>query len=92
VSASSDVLTASDNSMGNSGGTTEVRISVHSKNNLYRLRFGFSVPEQKNKGVSQFNVFIQKEIQCASHCNLKILQNKWYFHLKQTNFKTNSEQ
>lgn len=27
-------LTANDNSIGNSGGTTDVKINVHSKNNL----------------------------------------------------------
>jgi len=46
MSASSDVLTARDSSIGNSGGTTDVRISVHSKNNLYLLRDGFSLPTQ----------------------------------------------
>ena len=34
VSASRDVLTASDSSMGSSGGTTEVRMRVHSRNSL----------------------------------------------------------
>lgn len=34
VSESRDVLTASDNSIGSSGGTTEVSIKVHSKNSL----------------------------------------------------------
>ena len=44
ANAINEVLTASDNSMGSSGGTTEVSISVHSKNNLYRFLSGFSVP------------------------------------------------
>ena len=39
-----DVLTANDNSIGNSGGTTEVKIRVHSRNNLYLFRSGFSIP------------------------------------------------
>ena len=34
VNARSDVLTASDSSIGSSGGTTDVRMSVHSRNNL----------------------------------------------------------
>ena len=34
VNETNEVLTASDNSIGNSGGTTDVRISVHSKNSL----------------------------------------------------------
>lgn len=42
--ASKDELTAKESSIGNSGGTTDVRISVHSKNNLYRFLLGFSVP------------------------------------------------
>lgn len=32
--AISDVLTARESSMGSSGGTTEVRINVHSRNSL----------------------------------------------------------
>ena len=43
--AINDVLTANDNSIGNSGGTTDVKIKVHSMNNLYRFRFGSFVPE-----------------------------------------------
>lgn len=31
--------------MGSSGGTTEVRISVHSKNSLYLFLVGSSLPE-----------------------------------------------
>ena len=34
VKETKDVLTASDNSMGSSGGTTDVRISVHSRKSL----------------------------------------------------------
>lgn len=34
ASAIRDVLTARESSIGSSGGTTEVRISVHSRNNL----------------------------------------------------------
>uniref|UniRef100_A0A6B0UWV4 Putative secreted protein n=1 Tax=Ixodes ricinus TaxID=34613 RepID=A0A6B0UWV4_IXORI len=34
VSASSDVFTARDSSIGSSGGTTDVRISAHSRNSL----------------------------------------------------------
>ena len=45
VKAIREELTASDNSIGNSGGTTDVNIRVHSKNNLYRLRFGSAEPE-----------------------------------------------
>lgn len=44
--ANSDVFTANDNSIGNSGGTTDVKISVHSKNNLYLFLFGSSLPEK----------------------------------------------
>jgi hypothetical protein len=44
--AINDVLTARDNSIGNSGGTTDVKINVHSMNNLYRLRFGSFVPKK----------------------------------------------
>ncbi len=49
VSANKELFTASDNSMGNSGGTTDVKISVHSRNNLYRFLFGSSVPENYHK-------------------------------------------
>jgi hypothetical protein len=45
--AINDVLTARDNSIGNSGGTTDVKIKVHSMNNLYRLRFASFVPRKK---------------------------------------------
>jgi len=44
MSANRDVLTASDSSIGSSGGTTDVRMRVHSRNNLYLLRDGFSLP------------------------------------------------
>ena len=44
-----EVLTARDSSIGSSGGTTDVRISVHSRNNLYRFRSGSSVPEHGNQ-------------------------------------------
>ena len=44
VNASSDVLTASDNSIGSSGGTTDVKIRVHSKNSLYLSLLGSLVP------------------------------------------------
>lgn len=44
MSASREELTARDSSMGSSGGTTEVRMSVHSRNSLYLLRSGSSVP------------------------------------------------
>lgn len=40
-----DEFTARDNSTGNSGGITDVNIKIHSKNNLYLLRFGSSEPE-----------------------------------------------
>jgi len=39
-----EVLTAKLNSIGSSGGTTLVRMSVHSKNNLYRFLSGSMVP------------------------------------------------
>lgn len=42
--ANRDVLTANDNSIGSSGGTTDVKISVHSKNNLYLFLVGSSLP------------------------------------------------
>lgn len=41
-----EVLTASESSMGNSGGTTDVRIRVHSRNSLYLFLFGSFVPER----------------------------------------------
>ena len=44
VSCKREVLTAKLSSMGNSGGTTLVKIRVHSKNSLYRLRLGSLVP------------------------------------------------
>jgi hypothetical protein len=44
-----DVFTANDSSIGSSGGTTEVRMRVHSRNNLYLLRFGSSEPNKKKK-------------------------------------------
>jgi len=50
--ANKDELTASDNSMGNSGGTTEVRIRTQLSTNLYRLRFGSALPENTKYGVS----------------------------------------
>lgn len=40
-----EVLTASDSSIGSSGGTTDVRIRAHSKNNLYLLRVGSAEPK-----------------------------------------------
>lgn len=66
VRANKLVLTANDNSIGNSGGTTEVKISVHSKNNLQRFLFGSSVPEklQENKvnkisnQTNTFNIYL----------------------------------
>lgn len=42
--ASREVFTAKDNSIGSSGGTTDVRIKVHSKNNLYLFLLGFNTP------------------------------------------------
>ena len=45
--AKSDEFTAKDNSSGNSGGTTEVNIKVHSKNSRYLFLFGSSVPVNK---------------------------------------------
>lgn len=45
--AKSDVFTANDNSIGNSGGTTDVIINAHSRTNLYLLRLGSSVPETR---------------------------------------------
>ena len=44
VNANSEVLTANDSSMGSSGGTTDVRINVHSRNSLYLFLLGSSVP------------------------------------------------
>lgn len=42
--ANRDELTASDNSIGSSGGTTDVRIRVHSRNSLYLFLLGSLVP------------------------------------------------
>lgn len=39
-----DVLTASDSSIGSSGGMTDVKIKVHSKKSLYRFLLGSSQP------------------------------------------------
>ena len=44
--AKREVFTASDNSIGSSGGTTDVKINVHSKNNLYLFLWGSSLPER----------------------------------------------
>jgi hypothetical protein len=44
-----DVLTASDSSMGNSGGTTDVRMRAHSRNSLYLFLVGSSEPVINNK-------------------------------------------
>lgn len=41
-----DVLTARESSMGSSGGTTEVRISVHSRKSLYRFLLRSLVPNR----------------------------------------------
>lgn len=50
MSANSEVLTAKESSIGNSGGTTEVKMMVHSKNNLYRFLSGSMVPaNEKSK-------------------------------------------
>jgi len=46
ASAARDEFTAKDSSIGSSGGTTEVRIRVHSKNNLYLFRSGFLDPKK----------------------------------------------
>lgn len=40
-----EVLTANESSIGSSGGTTEVKIRVHSKNSLYLFLFSSSDPE-----------------------------------------------
>lgn len=48
--AMSEVFTANDSSMGSSGGTTEVRMRVHSRNSLYLFRLASLVPE-KEKGI-----------------------------------------
>lgn len=42
--AMSEVLTAKESSMGSSGGTTEVKIKVHSRKSLYRFLLGSLVP------------------------------------------------
>lgn len=44
VRAIREEFTANDNSMGNSGGITDVKIKTHSKNSLYLFLFGFSTP------------------------------------------------
>lgn len=44
---SNDEFTANDNSTGSSGGITDVRMRMHSKNSLYLLRFGSSEPENE---------------------------------------------
>jgi hypothetical protein len=49
------VLTANDSSMGNSGGTTDVRMSAHSKNSLYLFLVGSSEPAIHN---NHFNFII----------------------------------
>lgn len=57
ASDSRDELTANDNSTGSSGGITDVKIRIHSKNNLYLLRFGSSVPahEKIHSNVNTLN-------------------------------------
>lgn len=51
ASAMRDVLTASESSMGNSGGTTDVRIRVHSRKSLYLFLLGSFVPEKRESEV-----------------------------------------
>ena len=46
-----ELLTARDSSIGSSGGTTLVKIRVHSRNSLYRLRSGSLDPEIKMRVV-----------------------------------------
>lgn len=55
VRATRDVLTANDNSIGSSGGTTDVRINVHSRNSLYLFLFGSSLPEKWMKALITHN-------------------------------------
>lgn len=43
----SELFTASESSIGNSGGITLVRINEHSRNNLYLLRDSSSLPKNK---------------------------------------------
>ena len=66
--ANNDELTANDSSMGSSGGTTDVRINVHSKNSLYRFLFGFSVPTSR-----LYNQYKDKvNGMCAKYNNINI--------------------
>ena len=53
---SSDVLTAKDNSIGSSGGTTDVKMRAHSKNSLYRFLFGSSEPAKKNNFINYLSL------------------------------------
>jgi len=56
MSANSDVLTARDSSIGSSGGTTDVKMRVHSRNNLYLLRVGFSLPTAFKHAEQRHNI------------------------------------
>lgn len=47
-------ITASESSIGSSGGMTLVRMRMHSRNNLYRERDSSSVPKN---GVKKFKFF-----------------------------------
>ncbi len=74
-----DVLTASESSMGNSGGTTDVRIRVHSRNSLYLFLFGSFVPERH--GERSMRQLIHN-IQCSSRTKDKTVKTDviccWY--------------
>ncbi len=48
-----ELFTASESSIGNSGGITDVRINVHSRNNLYLLRVSSSLPSKREGRVVQ---------------------------------------
>ena len=60
--ASNDVLTAMDNSIGNSGGITEVMISEQPSKSLYLLRVGSSRPCKGTSINRLYSNKIQKKI------------------------------
>ena len=63
-SDSNDVFTAKESSMGNSGGTTDVKMSTHSRKSLYLFLVRSSEPVIKNMHIipiSSFTMAINNE-------------------------------
>lgn len=58
--------------MGSSGGTTEVRMSVHSRKSLYRDRFGSALPQHSHQCDDLAVSFVCTVLQCAYYYGDKI--------------------